>query len=241
MSTAEVFKKREEEASVSLPRKGWFVIRLDGKAFHTFTDGLNKPFDKGLSDAMEITLKALCAEIQNVKFGYTQSDEISLIMSDLDNENTSLWFDGNVPKIVSVAASIATAHFNKNFKNPSGKMAYFDARVFALQEDEVTQYLNWRQKDAFKNAVTLISLKHYSHKQIHSVNTKEKIAMINKKNDSLESYYKGNLKGVTVVKSSKRVPSYNPKTKETGYSDRTVWISDVSFDYRTVSLKDILK
>lgn len=241
MSTAEVFKKREEESSISLPRKGWFVIRLDGKAFHTFTKGLNKPFDKNLSDAMEATLKSLCAEIQNIKFGYTQSDEISLILNDLDGENTSLWFDGQVQKMVSVAASIATAHFNKYFKNPSGKMAYFDARVFALKEDEVTQYLNWRQKDAFKNAVTLISLSHYSHKQIDSVNTKEKIEMIKRKNDSLESYYKGNLKGVTVVKSMKRVPSHNPITKEVGFTDRTVWVSDVSFDYRTASLKDILK
>jgi len=100
-----------------LMRRTPVIIRIDGKAFHTFTRGFNKPFDKVLSNAMDRTMYQLCENIQGCVFGYTQSDEITLILNDYKTFETSAWFDYEVQKICSIAASMATAYFNRNFFN----------------------------------------------------------------------------------------------------------------------------
>ena len=92
------------------------IIRLDGKAFHTFTRGLKKPFDEILMNTMWETAKYLCENIQGCKIAYTQSDEISLLLTDYENIDTSAWFDNNVQKMVSISASMATLAFNKCFE-----------------------------------------------------------------------------------------------------------------------------
>lgn len=89
------------------------IIRLDGKAFHTYTRGLNKPFDEGLIQDMRNTAIELCKQIQGAKCAYTQSDEISILVTDYDTIDTMPWFDYDLCKIVSVSASIATAKFNQ--------------------------------------------------------------------------------------------------------------------------------
>lgn len=91
------------------------IIRIDGKAFHTFTKGFRKPFDGVLSEAMQETMKYLCENIQGCVLGYTQSDEITLVLIDYKNIDTSAWFDYNIQKCASVAASMATLAFNKFF------------------------------------------------------------------------------------------------------------------------------
>lgn len=106
-------KRYEDTNRFILPRRTYTIIRIDGKAFHTYTRGCDKPFDTGLIEDMQQTTLALCKQIQGCKFGYTQSDEISLVLTDFDDLNTTAWFDGNIQKITSVAASIATAEFNK--------------------------------------------------------------------------------------------------------------------------------
>jgi tRNA(His) 5'-end guanylyltransferase len=103
----------ESRTKQSLPRRTYTIIRLDGKAFHTFTRGAEKPFDHDLMWCMQDTTKTLCEQIQGVKFGYTQSDEISLLLTDFDKITSDAWFDGNVQKITSISASIATAAFAK--------------------------------------------------------------------------------------------------------------------------------
>jgi tRNA(His) guanylyltransferase len=103
----------EDRTKQFLMRRQITIIRLDGKGFSKFTKKLNKPFDNGFSDDMDNTTKFLCENIQGVKFGYTQSDEITLVLTDFDNLESSAWFDYNVQKMVSIAASIATARFNQ--------------------------------------------------------------------------------------------------------------------------------
>lgn len=103
----------ENRTKQFLMRRTPTIIRLDGKAFHTYTKGLNKPFDEGLIEDMQATTAFLCKEIQGVKFGYTQSDEISLLLTDYDKLDSHAWFDYNVQKICSVSASLATAKFNE--------------------------------------------------------------------------------------------------------------------------------
>lgn len=98
-----------------LMRRTPVAIRIDGKAFHTFTRGFNKPFDHILGTAMQETMRYLCQNIQGCVLGYTQSDEITLILVDYKRLNSSAWFDYEVQKMCSVAASMATMAFNKAF------------------------------------------------------------------------------------------------------------------------------
>lgn len=105
----------EAVPKTKLARRIPVAIRIDGKAFHTFTRGFTKPFDEILIRTMTETMKYLCENIQGCVFGYTQSDEITLILVDYQNLNTSAWFDYEVQKMCSIAASMATMAFNKSF------------------------------------------------------------------------------------------------------------------------------
>lgn len=100
-----------------LMRRCPVIIRIDGKAFHTFTRGFKKPFDDILMGSMQDTMKYLCENIQGCVLGYTQSDEISLLLLDYAKLNTAAWFDYEVQKICSISASMATMAFNKAFSN----------------------------------------------------------------------------------------------------------------------------
>lgn len=152
-----------------LMRRTITILRLDGKGFSKFTKGLNKPFDDGFSEDMDLTAKFLCEEIQGAKFGYTQSDEITIVISDFDNQETSAWFDYNVQKMVSISASIATAKFNqlrarRMAKNANidvvdlndMKLAMFDSRVFQVPTlDEMVNTLIFRQQDCTRNSISM--------------------------------------------------------------------------------------
>ena len=120
MSVNDELGKRMKEFYESVPktrlmRRTPVAIRIDGKAFHTFTRGFQKPFDEILVKAMQETMKYLCENIQGCVLGYTQSDEITLILVDYKNLNSDAWFDYEVQKMCSIAASMATMAFNKFF------------------------------------------------------------------------------------------------------------------------------
>lgn len=124
---------------VRLMRRTPVAIRIDGKAFHTFTRGFAKPFDERLGNAMVRTMQHLCQNIQGCVFGYTQSDEITLLLIDYQTFETDAWFDYEVQKICSIAASMATMAFNKFFAEEYEKW-YFDHIEFpsAFDEGEVS-------------------------------------------------------------------------------------------------------
>ena len=105
----------ENIPKIKLMRRTPVIIRIDGKNFHTFTRGFKKPFDEILIKSMQETTKYLCENIQGCVLGYTQSDEISLLLVDYKNLNSSAWFDYEVQKICSISASMATMAFNKSF------------------------------------------------------------------------------------------------------------------------------
>lgn len=109
-------KGYEATAKQYLMRHNPVIIRVDGKAFHAFTKGMIRPFDDLLMEAMQETMQYMCANIQNCVFGYTQSDEITLVLIDYKNLNTSAWFDNVAQKMASVAASMATMAFNRVFR-----------------------------------------------------------------------------------------------------------------------------
>lgn len=99
-----------------LTRRMPIAIRLDGKAFHTFTKGFERPFDRVLGNAMVTTMQYLCENIQGCVFGYTQSDEITLILIDYQTFDTQPWFDYRADKLISISASMATLAFNRAFE-----------------------------------------------------------------------------------------------------------------------------
>lgn len=107
----------EQIPQTKLMRRCPVAIRLDGKAFRTFTRNLKKPFDRVLMDAMQETMLNLCLEIQGCVFGYTQSDEITLILIDYQTYHTEAWFDYEIQKMCSISASMATKFFNQFFRH----------------------------------------------------------------------------------------------------------------------------
>ena len=179
----------ENRTKQFLTRRTNTIIRLDGKAFHTYTKGLNKPFDEGLIKDMQETTKYLCENIQGCKAGYTQSDEITLLLTDYDNLQTDAWFDGNVQKITSISAAMATAKFNElrtsrkaydeltyshglSYNEYKPDLALFDSRIFQIPEpEEVVNCFIWRQQDAERNSIQMLAQSLYSHKELHGKNT----------------------------------------------------------------------
>jgi len=169
------------------------ILRLDGRAFHTFTNGFDKPYDKIFAKAMERTMWYLCENIQGCVLGYTQSDEITLVLVDYKELNTSSWFDNNIQKMVSVAASMATLEFNRRFSSlTSGYGGYvhekaenmgatFDCRAFNVPKEEVTNCLLFRQNDAIRNSIQALGQAHFSHKELHKKSTEDIITMVKQK------------------------------------------------------------
>ena len=177
-----------------LVRRMPVTIRLDGKAFHTFTRGFEKPFDEVLGKSMRETMKYLCENIQGCVLGYTQSDEITLILIDYQNLNSCAWFDYEVQKMCSIAASMATMAFNKFFTknvnyfeitheyddtineycttlvNAAEKGAMFDARCFNIPKEEVCNLIYWRQLDATRNSIQMVGQANFSHKELQKKN-----------------------------------------------------------------------
>jgi len=206
-------KLYENRTRILLPRRTYTIIRVDGKAFHTYTKGCERPFDAGLIADMDETACYLCKNIQGAKFGFVQSDEISILMTDFDTLQTDAWFDGNIQKIVSVAASLATAKFNQlrylrdikeKWNNGMGittithrwlelfenfKLAEFDARTFTIPADyEVENYFIWRQQDTVRNSISSVAQTLYSSKELNGKNMSQQQDMIHEKGQNWNDF-----------------------------------------------------
>jgi tRNA(His) guanylyltransferase len=188
----------ENRARYFLPRRTHTILRLDGKAFHTYTKGLDRPFDKGLMADMDSAIMAMLPQLQGAVLAYTQSDEISILLTDFEKETTDAWFDGNIQKISSVAASIITAEFNKLRINRNRdawnankqttrfpgfeELAYFDCRTFTIPDRiEVMNYFRWRQQDCIRNSVSMVAQSNFSHKELHGKNQSQMHEMLHNK------------------------------------------------------------
>ena len=171
-----------------------FIIRVDGKAFHTYTRGFVKPFDEIMCKTMIEVTKKLCEEIPGAVLGYTQSDEITIVCKYTDRIKSQAWFNGRLRKIETIAASKATKWFNKIFSekvhdyiekfegtkeykntlrlfyNKKIGMAEFDARAFNIPEWDCINNVIWRQQDATRNSVEAVGHANFSTKELHKVN-----------------------------------------------------------------------
>lgn len=193
-SLGDRMKAYESIPKTFLTRRIPVIIRLDGKAFHTFTRGMKKPFDSILMQTMQETMKYLCENIQGCVLGYTQSDEITLVLTDYETITTDAWFGYNVQKMTSISASMATLAFNKFFEENCdivwdsyyeawnhteeetkyNEMLYsklnkalFDSRVFSIPKEEVYNCLIWRQQDATRNSIQSVGQANFSQKQLN--------------------------------------------------------------------------
>jgi tRNA(His) 5'-end guanylyltransferase len=182
MNIGDRMKDYESRSNFMLQRKLPVIARLDGKAFHTLTRNLDRPFDENFHKCMVAATVALCGQIQGCQIGYTQSDEITLLLTDWKTYNTDAWFGYRVQKMCSVSASIASVAFaaawRRNFGVISSPPAYFDARFWNITSDEVNNVFLWRQRDAEKNSITGLAQAYFSHKELHGMNGSDKQDML---------------------------------------------------------------
>ena len=243
-------KAYEDESNKKLVKKLPVIIRIDGRAFHTFTKKLEKPFDDLLIDTMHETMRYLCKHVAGCVLGYCQSDEISLLLQDYKNEETQPWFEYRLNKLCSVTASMATFAFNRIFEDRvmefhnlccddrmlfdeneeriktlldcCDKGAMFDARAFTLPFNEVTNYFYWREADAIRNSIEMVGHANFSQNQLHKVNTDGIKKMLLEKGIDYDKIPVYKQRGVCCIKT--KIPSFSPDNTPVM---RTVWVTDI--------------
>lgn len=226
-SLGDRMKNYENAYRLYLPLRLPVIVRVDGRAFHTFTKGFQKPFDDVFAQAMRETALILCKEISGAKMAYVQSDEISVLVTNNDTINTQPWFDNNLQKLVSLSSSIATLAFNNGFQiavtsyNESfGQFttyfralhkATFDARAFIIPPDEVCNYFIWRQQDATRNSIQMVAQSLYSHKELQGKNCDELQEMIFQKGINWNNYQPWQKHGICLIKETVNNDSENAR------------------------------
>jgi len=183
-SLGDRMKSYEAVVDYTLPPRLPVILRVDGKAFHSYTRGLKRPWDPSLVEVMNTTAIKLCEDIQGAQIAYVQSDEISILVHGYKTFNSQPYFNGRVQKTCSVVASIAAATFTswswtlfdkESVPNKASliRPAYFDCRAFVLPEADVCNYFLWRQQDAVRNSVQSLARSLYSHKECNNKNGSE--------------------------------------------------------------------
>ena len=237
-----------------LTRRMPVIIRIDGRAFHTFTRGFKKPFDDILVSTMQDTMKYLCENIQGCVLGYTQSDEISLVLTDYAELTTDAWFGNNLQKMCSISASMATLAFNKAFTRNISKQskrfyteyleekdasyietleiamnkgAMFDSRVFTIPKEEVCNALIWRQQDATRNSIQSVGQANFSQKELHgkSCNNIQDMLMT-QKGINWNDYSTTLKRGSCCIKADDSLTEYDEVGNICGYTERSKWVID---------------
>lgn len=228
------FKALEKESFRFLPDNTYAVVRFDGKNFSSFTKRFAKPYDEQFMAAMDDTTRKMAATIPGALFGYTQSDEISIVFSDLASENSQMWFGGRVDKMLSIGAATVTALFIQALGfDGVGQIPVFDARVHTLADKaEVEEYVRWRRFDAQKNSVTMAANVLHSHKFLMGLSSKERLRLLEgTEYETLpEGFYNGRVAykelfeqpATKVIRPTKKVK--NPETEAVTVT-RSRWVS----------------
>lgn len=165
-SLGDRMKRYEGAYTHTLTPRSPVIIRVDGRAFHTFTRHMAKPFDRRLMDAMVGATIEVGAQMQGFKLAYTQSDEATFLLTDFDGLNTGGWFGYELNKLVSLSASMFTAHFNHEYGGRDA-LATFDARAFVVPFDDVPNMFIWRQQDWARNSLQMLARAHFPHHRCH--------------------------------------------------------------------------
>lgn len=170
-------KNNYEQASrVVLPWRMPVIVRIDGRAFHTLTRGMEKPFDPEFQSCMWDLAWEIRGEIATCVLAYAQSDEISFLLHGYKKLTSQPWFGNNLQKMVSVTAGMASAIMALLLHNT--RLPVFDARAFVLPEAEVCNYFIWRQKDAIRNSIQGYAQSMFSAKELHGKSQSEQLEML---------------------------------------------------------------
>ena len=221
----------EDITRLYLPRRTYTIIRVDGRAFHTWTRGLNEPFDRDFMIAMDEVAIQMCEDIQGCRYAYLQSDEISFLLTDFDKLTTDAWFGGEINKLCSISAGMASAFLSRSGSMSWKPPAVFDGRAFTIPtRTEVLNYFIWRQQDCSRNSVQMVAQTHYSQKQLTGKKSDELQEMIHQKDDNWNSYPVATRRG-RIVRPSTQPDTIVYKRKDTGETktaeiEKTVWISE---------------
>lgn len=213
-----------------LPRRFCTIIRIDGKAFHSYTKGFARPYDESFLRCMQMTAQSLCENIMGAKLAYHQSDEISILLTDDDTMETQPWFGKNLQKMVSIAAAMATLYFSKHTATAvkegwaseglkkayeAERVAVFDARAFTLPHEEVLNYFEWRQQDCTRNAIQSAGQFNFSQKELHGKSCNEIQEMLySRKAINFNDYPTFFKRGTCIVRKPMKVTMDNGETIE---------------------------
>lgn len=234
-------RSMQQSSDSRLPENGYSILQLDGKAFHTWTKGLDIPFDAKFVRSMDEVAALLAQKISNVKFAYVQSDEISLLLTDFENEGTQPHYANRIQKVVSTSAGLASAYMTRAF--PEKPFAVFDARFFSAPDKElVKDWFVWRQADGIKNSVRAVGYARFTSKELEHKNTKDVREMLAEAGDPWEAYDAGLQRGrvITRVSEPKTVTYTHKKTNEphTGVFDSFSWKASASDEFRETDWLD---
>lgn len=215
--------EKKYELPINLP----VIIRVDGRAFHTLTHGMEKPFDNIFIDMMNTIGLKLCDEIQNCRLAYLQSDEISFLV--YNGIGSTTWFGNEIQKMCSISASIAsvvgTKYILDNIPRKSDAIISFDSRAFIMPPKEVVNYFLWRQEDWERNSLQMLTRKHYSQKDMENKNCEDMHEMLHEKEDNwnnLPTYLK---RGRCIVRKPEEISVSNDHFE--GNVIRNKWIVDL--------------
>lgn len=208
----------ETVADYSVLPSIYMVARLDGKGFTKLTKTtFNKPFDELFNDHMRTVVKALILNHGfSFIYGYTQSDEISLLFN--VKEDT---FNRKLRKLNSVLAGIASTEFTYTAKLKGS----FDCRICQLPTIELVQdYFSWRQEDAYRNSINAYiywSLRNsnYSARKatslLNGLNKNSKLELLLSKGINFNSIEPWHKRGVEFYFNTYMKEGWNPIIKET--------------------------
>lgn len=228
-SLGDRMKSYENCYRTALPIRMPVIIRVDGKAFHTYTKGCKRPVDENLVHCMDETAKYLCKNIQGAQIAYVQSDEISILVTNYQENDTQSWFDNNSTKMTSVSAGMASAVFTSLSGRIFGginKIAIFDSRAFIVPQGDVCNYFLWRQQDATRNSVQMLARTLYSHKDLIGKNNSELQELCWQKGHNWNDCPITQKRGRCIVKELAIKKGTNLKTGEETESVRSEWVVD---------------
>lgn len=231
-----------------MPR-GYVFVRIDGKAFHSYLKGCQRPFDKEVMDDMDATAVYLCENVQNAKLGFVQSDEITLLLCDFGKITTSQFFDGNIQKITSVVASMATVKFNQlrwqryiekksmNLLSSENKLAMFDCRCWNVPNAvEAMNVFRWRQQDCIRNSVSMVAQNTFSHGKLCGKSQSDMHEMLHTKGINWATdFTDGEKNGRIIVKQKEavlmpvrngKIPIEGDSGKTADFVERSKWVAN---------------
>ncbi len=219
-------RMKSYEKKYELPINIPIIIRIDGRAFHTFTRGMEKPFDDKFINMMNTIGLGLCDEIQNCRLTYLQSDEISfLVYNRIESEP---WFSNEIQKMCSISASLAstigTKYILENIPNKNRINIAFDSRAFLIPVKDVDNYFLYRQQDCERNSLQMLTRKYYSQKKMDNKSCEDMHDMLHEKGDNwnnLPTYLK---RGRCIIKKQEEIEIKNSHFE--GNVVRNKWVID---------------